>query len=563
MTCEFKRSSINDDKLAEAVVCLANGGGGVLLLGVEDDGTLSGLADGQGRIRTPLAVMGAVRLKIVPTVDVNASLVEIRGREVIVLEVGAAQGPIGTKAGKYLTRALRGDGTPECRALQPHEMVSRYYSLPEHDFSATVVRDATMGDLDPREFQRLRDLARRASSDAAIPDLSDDDIARALDVVRRGEDGTVEVLLGGLLLFGYPDSIRKFAPNAEVIFQETDGSQVKTNESVFLPLLAAAEFLGERLTARNTSADLDFGMQRISLPRFPSRVIREAVANALVHRDYALLGPVRCELRQDELRISSPGGLPVGITQFNIVEESQPRSRILANAFHRAGVVDRSGQGVKIMTEELLRVGRGGPDYSGTTEASVVVSIPSTEADAHVVRYMATVEARNGRPVEFRHLQLMRAIRQVGPMSSQDLAEYMKLSKERTRALVHSAVERGLVETRGVGRGQVVVLPTAFYSLTGENAEHARISIPSRIRQEQMVMEFVDAAGKASRKDVAELLRVASTQATRILKAMRDDGRLEQRGSGRGTYYVKANGESMAIASKRRPQRSVEDTKDY
>src|SRR5690606_16915808 len=104
------------------------------------------------------------------------------------------------------------------------------------------------------------------------------------------------------------------------------------------------------------------GLSRITIPRLPDRIVREVIANALVHRDYSELGPVRVHLTDEALRVTSPGGLPPGITLRNLLDESRPRSVILAEAFKRAGIVDRNGRGIHDVYLELLRSGRSGPD---------------------------------------------------------------------------------------------------------------------------------------------------------------------------------------------------------
>lgn len=539
LTCEFKRASINDNEVAETAVCLANGRGGFLLLGVEDDGKLTGTNDGRGRRRRAVEVEGVIRSRSIPAVDVSAVETELDGMPVIVVEVAPAEGPVGTRSGKYLRRAIKHDGTPECRAYLPHEMMSRYYSAPQNDHAATIVRGVSFNDLDPLEFDRVRQLAARPGSDSTLADLGDEDIARALEVVAPRASGGLEILLGAVLLFGRPEVIRRHVSVAEVAFQETDGTRILANDIQHLPLFAGAAYLRERLQARNTATDFDWGLQRITLPRFPERVIREIVANALVHRDYASLGPVRCELTPDELRVSSPGGLPPGITQANILEESQPRSRILASAFRRAGIVDRSGQGVKIMAEELLRVGRGVPDYSSTTDVSVVARVASTDADIALVGFLLDEEAREGRPMQLRELQILRSIRQGGAATTGSLAEELGLTIDAVRAIVVRAVRRGTLETRGHGRGQTVHLPASFFALTGEADEYARSAIAGQLQQEEMVLKFVEVKGRIARREASELLRLSAVQAGRLLQRMAREGALESRGVNRGAHYVR------------------------
>lgn len=542
LTCEFKRGSINDRHIAETAMCLANGLGGVVLLGVEDDGTITGGNDGNGRPRRALALEGMIRSKTVPPVDVVVTELGLDGEPVFAIEIAQAGGPTGTLEGVYKRRALKHDGTPACVPYLPHEMVSRYYAEPQNDHALTIVRGVRFQDLDPLEFDRVRKLAVRPGGDATLLSLSDQDIARALEVVAVDEHGGIDVTLGGVLLFGTPELLQRHVGGCEIAFQESDGTALRVNDIRHLPLFAAAEYLHERLEARNPVTSFEWGLQRISLPRFPERVIREVVANALVHRDFTQLGPVRVELTPDELRVSNPGGFPAGITVANIMEESRPRSRVLANAFKRAAIVDRSGQGVKIMTESLLRDGRGLPDYSSTTDVTVVASIPSADVDVSLVKFMIDQETRDGRPMGLRELQVLRALRVVGPMNTVELADRLAIPVDVVRSIVVRGVSRGIVETRGHGRGQTVHLPSAFFTLTGEADEYARSAIAGRIRQQEMVLQYVDIKGKIARREASELLRLPAVQAGRLLQRMAREGTLESRGENRGAHYVRPPG---------------------
>lgn len=240
LNCEFNRSSINENEVAETAVCLANGSGGYLLLGVEDNGKLTGMNDGRGRRRGAVEVEGVIRSRSTPAVDVSAIKTELDGMPVIVVEVAPVDGPVGTKSGKYLRRAIKHDGTPECRAYLSHEMMSRYYAAPQNDHAATIVRGVTFNDLDPLEFDRVRQLAARPGSDSTLADLGDEDFGRAIEVVAPRASGGLEILLGAILLFGRPEVIRRHISVAEVAFQETDGTRILANEIQHLPLFAGA-----------------------------------------------------------------------------------------------------------------------------------------------------------------------------------------------------------------------------------------------------------------------------------------------------------------------------------
>jgi ATP-dependent DNA helicase RecG len=120
---------------------------------------------------------------------------------------------------------------------------------------------------------------------------------------------------------------------------------VLVNDFFRYPLFQLAEEFHDRLMARNEDQEVDAGLVRMALPSLPEVVIREVVANALVHRDYTMMGAVQVQLTGDSLSVSSPGGFPEGVRLDNLLTVQRPRSPILADAFKRAGVVERTGRG--------------------------------------------------------------------------------------------------------------------------------------------------------------------------------------------------------------------------
>ena len=172
---EFKRGSINDQALVEAVVCLANGEGGVILVGVEDDGTVTGARPRHGETTEPHRLAAMIQNRTEPAHGVEVSIADHEGKQVIVIRVPIADpGPIATKNGLYVKRALGTDGRPQCVPMTPHEIVSMGLVTRGIDYAASPAPGATFeSDLDSREFDRFRSLCSRSSGQSGLSRLSD------------------------------------------------------------------------------------------------------------------------------------------------------------------------------------------------------------------------------------------------------------------------------------------------------------------------------------------------------------------------------------------------------
>lgn len=535
LTVEFKgeqRRPLNDHDLVEAVACLANGDGGVLLVGVEDDGRVTGARPRHGSTTDPIRVQALTANRTVPPLSVAASVMEHDGKEILVVEVDRAPMAVGTTRGTFMRRALRVDGTPECVPLTAYDILSLGFAATGRDYALTPAPGVSMSDLDPGAFALFRELASRGSGDRSLADMSNEEVARAL----RVSTPNGELTLGAILLFGTDALMDAYVPTHEVLFQEVNHGEVKATQGWRASLLRAAVELEEAINRRNSEDEFLSGMVRVRVSRFPQRVIREAVANALVHRDYTELGPVNVQILDDSLTVRSPGGLPPGITLDNMLYETSPRSPVLAEAFKRAGLVDRSGKGIGDMYRVLLSSGRGEPDYARTTDRSVTVVIPTAGVDLALARFVVEHERENPR-LELRDLRLLHEVRAQGATTSAELAEVLGLSPAIVRPALTSLVERGILEVRGSGRNREYHLSSGFYQHAEDRSGYVRLRPLDLIQQKQMIHTYVQTYGSITRGQVMDLCQVDTARARRLLKEMVESGALTLHGERRGAHY--------------------------
>jgi ATP-dependent DNA helicase RecG len=535
LTIEFK-SDINDRDLAKAVACLANGDGGVLVIGVEDDGTVVGAAARHGTNTDPARVAAYIQANTEPALAVDVSVELVDDREIIRIDIPRADpGPIGTKLGVFTRRVIDTTGKPACVPMTAHEIVSMGMVTRGQDFAAAVARGAVFNDLDPDEFDRFRKLCHAAGDD--LGGLSDVDILRALGLVPLNDP----LSLGAILLFGTEDAVRRWVPNAEFLFQDLRPGNSSANVRIVAPLLRAAEALRDLIDQRNSVTELMAGMHRVEISLIPSVTRREAVANALVHRDYAALGPTVVQVTATEFVVSNPGGFPPGVTIANILDQSRPRSPLLAAAFKRAGLVERRGKGVNDMFEQQLRAGRDVPDYSRSNAESVVVTVPLGHADLDLVRFLLSWENQRQQPLSLDELRIVHEVKSSGSATSPEVAEALKLIPATAKSLFGRLVEAGILEARGVGRSRRFHLTARFYDLAQDRNAYVRIKGADPLQQERMVLDYVSAYGSINRSQAALLCQTTPIQARATLKRLVDDGRLTLQGERRGARYVLTN----------------------
>ena len=540
---EFKsdRDCLNDDDLLEALICLANANGGTLYLGVENDGSVTGLHATRPANIAGLAALVANRT--VPRLQVQVQELQTPAGRVAAIAVPQCQDIIARSDGLVKRRRLDSNGQPECVPFLPSEYASRRADFRLVDMSAEPVADATLADFDPLQRARLRAvIANNPRSDKSLAGLSDEQLDGALSLtITRA--GVRRPTLLGLLLIGSTDSLRRLVPTHEVLFQVLDGTQVKVNEGSRAALIEVVEWLALLSRGVNIEQEFNEGLFRIGIARVEGDALREAINNALVHRDYARRGPVRVCWQKHDLIISNPGGFVEGVGLANLLTtEPRPRNPALADAFKRLGLVDRTGRGVDLIYSGMLRFGRPAPDYSQTMPDLVKLSISTEPADLAFVRMVLQEEARQQSALPVETLLVLTALREARRLGVADLVKPLQCSAAQATKLLEPLVESGLVQPHGTGRGRQYTLSPQVYKQLGQGAEYARQAAFDDLQQVELIRNLARQQQRIRREDVDILCRLSPRQAKHRLDQMVAAGILLRQGKNRGTYYTLRDG---------------------
>jgi len=554
LAVEFKsetREALADRELVEIVVCLANRSDskpGWLLIGVEDNGRISGARPRHGSSGTdPARVRALISSRTRPSLSVRTKLIDIEGRHILAIEVPTARQPVGTADGRYLRRTVGGDGKPACVPFHFHEMQALQADRGLLDYSELRLDGVSMDALEPLEFDRYRRAIResRGRGDDALLALDNLELAKALGAVETGND-TVRVRVLGLLLFGRESVLRDALPTCEVAFQVLSSTDVEVNDFFRWPLLRVMEELESRFRARNQEQEIQVGITRIGVPDYPERAFREGIANALTHRDYTRLGAVHMQWHADRLEISNPGGLPEGVRLDNLlITPPRPRNPLLADAFKRAGIVERTARGIDAIFHEQIRNGRPAPSYERSTENGVVLVLPGGEANLDFVR-LVSEETRAGRPLALDGLLILNHLWGERRITTPEAARLMQKPETEARARLEALAESGLAEARGTSKARAWHLSATIYRRFDKKSGYIRQRGFEPLQQEQMVLQYVAKYGRITRKDAAELCKIGNHQASYLLRRLVSRGALTMEGTGRGAGYVGGAGNKNA-----------------
>lgn len=515
-----------DRDLIEEIVGMANTSGGVLYLGVEDNGKITGV---HKKHKDAVGVAALIANSTVPPIAVRAEILNDDDKDILKIEIPRSRGIVATSTGKILRRRMKLDGTPEVIPMYPYEIPSRLAELGMLDFSAQPLPGATMDDLDPNQRIRLRRIIQtRQGGEKNLLTLSDEELDIALHLITRVGDHYAPTVTG-VLLIGKEERIVELMPTAKSVFQVLEGTAVRMNEESCKPLLELFENYETYFKAWNPERETEYGLFRIPVPEFDWSSFREGLVNAFSHRDYTMLGRVRVLIDDEGLSISNPGGFIDGVNLKNLLTvEPHGRNPALADAMKRIGLAEKTGRGIDRIFEGSILFGRPWPDYSDSTSRTVKLFVQRAKADLPFAKFLADEQNRQGKPLSIYTLMILSVMNMERRVTLDRIVDATNLSENKVRSAIENLIEQGLVEATGRGKERSFILGAKIYRENKKAIQYVRQTDIDRIRYPEMIMKLAGMQnGMITKQDVADLLKVTPTQAYTLIKKMQKEGKLE------------------------------------
>lgn len=535
---EFKSDvkCYSDHDLIEEIVGMANTVGGILYLGVEDDGTITGV---HKKHKDAIGVTALIANSTVPPISVRAEIITEEDRDILKIEIPRSRGVVSTTSGKILRRRLKLDGSPEVIPMYPYEIPSRLSELGMLDYSAQPLPGATLEDFDPNQRVRLRKIIQsRQGGEKTLLALPDDELDIALHFV-TDVAGKYVPTVTGMLLIGKEDRIAELIPTARACFQVLEGTAIRINEDSTKCLLELFETYETYIKAWNPERETEYGLFRIPIPEFDWAAFREGLVNAFCHRDYTMLGAVRVLIDDEGMTISNPGGFIDGVNLKNLLTvEPHGRNPALADAMKRIGLAEKTGRGIDRIFEGSIVYGRPWPDYSESTSRNIKLFIQRAKADLPFAKFVADEQNRQGRSLSIYTLMILSVLYNEKRSTIDRIVEMTNLSENKVRSAMEIMVEYGLVEASGRGKNRSYILGKKIYRENDEAIQYVRQTDIDSMRYPELVMKLAHTQnGIISKQDVTELLNVTPTQAYTIIKKLQNEGKLERICSGKYAKY--------------------------
>jgi ATP-dependent DNA helicase RecG len=349
-TTELKRWAAFPDRVAIAVCALANSAGGLLLLGVDDDGTPSGVPDPPEDVQERITSL--LQSGLNAPVPARTGFERLDGRVVHWISVRRYRGPEPLRCkGRPYVRRGRASVEPSPPELQDLYNLFGFILTEEQ-----LVPGSGERDVDEEAFRRFLEKQGLDLTTDPQPDLGTELRNRSISGV---EDGEPRLTLYGVLCFGRQPQRFSVTQNAWVELVAYAGAERADEVILRGEAKGRADEQVERAIGWTKALGVHEtyeGPHRKDVPLVPDRALREAVVNAVAHRDYAVLGSKSfVEVFTDRVDITSPGVLPNHITEAAALAGGNPRARnqLIANFLSVARLMEQRGRGLPIVRREM------------------------------------------------------------------------------------------------------------------------------------------------------------------------------------------------------------------
>ena len=464
---QFKEAKNRFDfgEAAQCCCALANCGGGKLVFGITDKRPRrvvgSNAFDQPERTRRGLID----KLKVM----VDFQLYEHQGKRVLVFDV----------AGRPLGLPVQADGMAwwyegDSLIPMPEDIRRGIYAEAGFDFSGSICPFAGLKDLDETAIETFREKWIEKSDNQRLQSLTKEQLLHDCEAIT--DDG---ITYAALALFGKRESLGKYLPQAEIIFEyrSSDASGPANQREEFrVGFFACYNRLWELINLRNDRQHYQEGFFVYDISTFNERVVREAILNAVSHRNYQMGGSVFIRQYRDRLVVESPGGFPTGISLDNILDRQLPRNRRIAEILALCGLVERSGQGMNLIYELSIKEAKQLPDFTGTDENFVSITLNGVVLDTKMLSLINQIGNERMETLSTGDFLIINALYHETDIP-QNLWSHIK-----------RLVELGIVEH--IGRNKYV-LARSLYVAAGKTGVHTRVVGLDRATNKELLLMHI------------------------------------------------------------------------
>jgi ATP-dependent DNA helicase RecG len=338
-----------------------------------------------------------------------------------------------------------------------------------------------------------------------------------------------KLTFAALILFGTKECLAKYLQTSEIILEyRSDETSIAAHKRFEYRsgYLVINDQLWNEINHRNDNQQYRDGQYIWDIPVFNEQVIREAIQNAVVHRDYQMPGSILIRESPKTLAIVSPGGFLPGISADNICWCHSPRNRKVAEALQRCGLIERSGQGADKMFALSITEAKLPPNFIDTTEHQVAVTINGPVQDSAFIKFFELLKEEN------KALNL-------DDLLTLDLVHRDEKLPDKLKSRLPNVLSEGIVEKTGTrGRSVKYILSRRFYRFIGQSGQYTRKKGLDQETNKQLLLKHLHLHGASSIADLEQVTpSLNRNQVHYLLKLLKAEGKVKLGGHTRDSKW--------------------------
>jgi ATP-dependent DNA helicase RecG len=414
------------DEVLETLCAFANTDGGQVVIGVQEDGKVKGIEINNKELRQ-ITEKIVTNLGIHPDIEIN----EEQGKKILVIKVPRSKIPLSYR-GKYYERV--GNTTRE----MSFERLKEFFR--EDLYWDSLTNEASFEEIDPETVKLFIRLAKaRGRLSIFDEDTKPEVLFEHLKLSEKGK-----LTNAAILLFG-KDPQRYFLNSVLRIIRLKNQTTIIGDKlidgNLFKQVIEGEEAIKSFINVRYEIK----GLQRDEIWDYPLAAIREAMINALIHRDYFRWGvQTQIKIFDDYIWFFNIGGLPKGITleQLKKPHSSVPRNPLIVHIFYLAGFIEEVGSGTGRMIEEMKKAGLPEPEFKEEMGGFSVYF----RKDIYTEEYLRELGLNE------RQIRAVLYVKERGKITNREYQELYGVSNKTAYLELVGLVEKGIFTIEGTGK---------------------------------------------------------------------------------------------------------------
>jgi ATP-dependent DNA helicase RecG len=508
----FKNFAPKYEDLAKDVVAFANKKGGFIFIGIVDD-TKELNPDFELTDQKTFDLIRQIQDRTVPSITLKPHILQVEGKEILVLEIPFSTQLHRTSKGEYLIRSNDGN-----RHIEPHEISTiqsekglivydqKTWTLDLESTAKDTQGNAIPGWQDIEKTRRLWNRIKEQKPQSPYLKNSSHEFTETLGLVKEANNKVLPTTTG-ILLIGSQKALKEFPYNQiKYIHYYADGTYTPYEYSGDL-IQMADECFGQ-LKSEIKLKEFHFGLFREYIEDYPEIVLREMLINAIAHRDYSRQQIIEIRKYPNYIEFESPGHFPQGIDESNFLRKTNPRNPNIMDVLREINYAEKAGSGFDKIFTALLSKGKKLPQ-SEQSQHSILFRIDADIYSENLAELSLQYKQITKADIDLEKLLVLNSIYTGQKLTFHQLEAMPFINTYQLRKILSELQELEFIETTGKTSGVKYIIHKSKLETTEDKISYTKQKKQDKARQIEAILRYLDNADEIDNEGARKLLLLA------------------------------------------------------